>query len=184
MTDNSQAEHESSRDIVQTRTLEKINYTTIAKFIVLIGVASLAPFFLSQQITGPLVNATLFIATAILGLTGAVMIAIVPSVIAATVGTLPAVLTPMIPFIITGNIFLVLAFYYLKEKNYWLGMVSGSVLKYLFLFGTSTFIIQFVIKSEAADQVAFLMSWPQLITALIGGIIAWPIILFLKKTKQ
>jgi len=146
-------------------------------FVLLLGVATIAPLFHFQPVTGPIVNATLFIAATLLGVQNAIFIGLLPSTIALSAGLLPPVLAPMVPFIMLGNTILIVAFNYLRKKNYWLGVISASVLKFLFLFGASSIVINLLLKREIATKVAVMMSWPQLATALTGGIIAY---LFLK----
>lgn len=146
-------------------------------FVLLLGIATIAPLFHFQPVTGPIVNATLFIAATLLGVQNAIFIGLLPSTIALSAGLLPPVLAPMVPFIMLGNTILIVAFNYLRKKNYWLGVISASVLKFLFLFGTSSIVINLLLKREVATKVAVMMSWPQLATALTGGIIAY---LFLK----
>lgn len=155
-----------------------INRTeTIKKFAVfstLLGIAVLLPALIhSQAITGPIVNATLFLATFLFSPHIAILIGLLPSLVALATGLLPAPLAPMIPFIIIGNTILILVFYYLKKKNFWLGVTLASLLKFLFLFSTSSLVIGLLLKKELAKNVALMMNWPQLITALFGGVIAY-----------
>ena len=154
-------------------TIERKKIITLAKFIALAGVASLAPLFLSQQITGPVVNAILFIATVILGPEKAIIIALTPSPFALSFGLLPSVLAPMIPFIMLGNAILVYVFGALWRMNYWLGMVLSSFFKFIFLAISSNIVMDLLLKTELAPKVALMMSWPQLFTALTGGLIAY-----------
>lgn len=158
-----------------------INRTAVITFVVLLGIASAAPLIRNQFITGPIVNATLLIAVALLGMRDGLLIGLIPSSIALAVGLLPPVLAPMIPFIIVGNAILVVTFGYLRSKNYWLGLVSGSVLKFAFLFGTSSIVINLLLNQKVATSVAVMMSWPQLVTALAGGLLAYG---FLRGTKR
>ena len=158
-----------------------INRTAVITFVVLLGIASAAPLIRNQFITGPIVNATLLIAVALLGMRDGLLIGLIPSSIALAVGLLPPVLAPMIPFIIVGNAILVVTFGYLRSKNYWLGLVSGSVLKLAFLFGTSSIVINLLLNQKVATSVAVMMSWPQLVTALAGGLLAYG---FLRGTKR
>ncbi|MDD5551972.1 MAG: iron hydrogenase [Candidatus Pacebacteria bacterium] len=155
-----------------------INRTeTIKKFAVfstLLGIAVLLPALIhSQAITGPIVNATLFLATFLFSPHIAILIGLLPSLVALATGLLPAPLAPMIPFIMIGNTILILVFYYLKKKNFWLGVTLASLLKFLFLFSTSSLVIGLLLKKELAKNVALMMNWPQLITALFGGVIAY-----------
>jgi hypothetical protein len=166
---------------VKSLVLKKEKIFVLSQFIVLVGIATAAPLFHSQPITGPIVNATLFISVILLGTQGAILVGLIPSLIALSVGTLPPVLAPMIPFIMLGNVILILAFNYLRNKNYWLAVVGASFLKFLFLLSTSSIVINLLLKKEIASKVAMMMSWPQLLTALFGGLIAY---LFLKKLKK
>jgi hypothetical protein len=133
-------------------------------------------FVHSQPITGSLVNAILFIATTFLGIETAIMIGLIPSVIALSFGLLPVILAPMVPFIMISNALLVIIFGLFQKRNYWLAVISASLIKFIFLFSTSSVVIGLLIKKEIAAKVAAMMSWPQLFTALSGGIIAWLII--------
>src|SRR5665647_484155 len=111
---------------------EKITYLT--KLVALLSVAMIVPLFHQQMITGPIVNATLFVATAVLGVSGGILVGLIPSVVALSAGLLPPVLAPIVPFIMISNTILILAFYFLKEKNYWQGMIMASILKFVFLY--------------------------------------------------
>lgn len=166
---------------VKILTIKKEKIFILVQFVILVGIATIAPLFHQQTITGPIVNATLFISVILLSTRNAILIGLLPSLIALSTGLLPSVLAPMIPFIMIGNTILIIVFGYLKEKNYWLGIVSASILKFVFLFSTSSIVINLLLKKEIASKVAIMMSWPQLFTALAGGLIAY---LFLKSIKK
>jgi len=68
----------------------------------------------------------------------------------------------------------------LRKKNFWLGAVSAAFLKFIFLFLSSSFIVSWFIKNSLPQKIITMMTWPQLITALLGAVIAW---LFLKARK-
>lgn len=168
---------------VKTLVLDKEKALFLTKLAVLLVTAVALPivFSHSQAITGPLVNAVLFISAVILGIEGAVLVALVPSLVALSAGLLPAVMAPMVPFIMTGNVILIFVFDYFRKSNYWLGVVLASFLKFVFLYATSYIVIDLVIKKEVAVKAATMLSWPQLLTALAGGAIAYFI---LKMTKK
>jgi len=166
---------------MRTLALEKDQLINLVYLGVLTAAAIFAPLLKFQAVSGSIVNAILFISVILLGLRGAVLVALIPSLAALSIGLLPAVLAPMVPFIMVGNIILVSAFDYLKNKGYWLAVFWASFLKFLFLFFTSSMVINLIIKKEIASQVAAMMSWPQLFTALAGGVIAY---FFLKKFKK
>jgi len=139
-----------------------------AVFAVFLGISILAPFLKQQLITGPIVNAVLFLATAVLGMGAGILIGFLPSMVSALVGLLPAPLLPMIPHIIVSNAILVLTFGILRKRNFFLGIISASFAKFLFLF----LIVEFLIGQSLPRPIAAMMAWPQLVTALAGGIIA------------
>ena len=146
-------------------------------FAVLLLVTTLAPILKQQMITGPIVNACLFASVILLGVRAAILIGFLPSLFALSFGLLSPLMIPLIPFIIVSNIILVLIFGALRKINYWLGAISASFIKFIFLFTTSSVIISLFIKGIAAPKVAQMMSWPQLVTAIAGAIFAY---LFLK----
>ncbi|MFA6307975.1 MAG: iron hydrogenase [Patescibacteria group bacterium] len=167
--------------LAQTLTWDKTKTITAVQFLTLLSIATIAPLFHQQWLTGPIVNAMFLIAVVLLGSQNAILLALLPSTIALGVGLLPAVLAPMIPFIIISNVTFILGFHYLREKNFWLAVAVASVLKFAFLWATSFVVISLLLKKELATNVSAVMSWPQLATALIGGLLAY---IFLKKIKK
>ena len=161
--------------------LNRSNLLAVLEFSFLLSVALFAPLFKNQFITGPLVNAVLFLATKGLGVEAGVLIGLIPSLIALSVGLLPLILAPMVPFIMVGNAILVIVFSKLKEKNFWLGIFLSSFLKFLFLSFTSAFLFDVFFKKELSQKIALMISWPQLFTALSGGVIAFLILKILKR---
>ncbi len=150
--------------------------------VILVGIAMAAPVLFKQQyITGTIVNATLILGAVILGSKDAILIGLLPSTMAISAGIISPVLAPMIPFIIVGNTILILTFCYLSKINYWLGAVAGSVLKFGFLYATSTIVIGLLLNTQVAPVVAQAMSWPQLFTALAGSILAFGILKVMRK---
>jgi hypothetical protein len=146
---------------------------TAVRFLLLLIVACAAPVLGTQALTGTLVNATLFIAAATLGVVPALLIGVIPSVVSAVTGLLPAALLPMVPFIIAGNALLILSFRLLGKGSYWKGAAAASLLKFAFLSATSSLVLGYFVTEKAASQVALMMSWPQLFTALSGGFLAY-----------
>lgn len=169
--------------MIQTKilTIKKEMVYTLAQFGILLSVVVLTPALISHQaITGSVVNAVLFISVIILGIQGAVLIALIPSLIALSVGLLPAIMAPMVPFIMMGNVILILCFSYFNKRGYWLGVISASALKFLFLFIASYIIANLFIGQDIAIKASTMFGLPQFLTALGGGIIAY---LFLRNIK-
>lgn len=143
----------------------------------LICIAVAAPLIFKQQfITGTIVNASLIVGVYLLGSRKGLLIGLIPSSFALATGLLPPTLAPMIPFIIAGNAILVLTFAYFSKFNFWAGVIIGSVLKFAFLYGMSTVIIGLLVNNQIVSTVSQMLSWPQLVTAICGGIVAFGII--------
>jgi len=119
-----------------------------------------------QLITGPLVNTILYLSAMIVGWPSGVLIGIFTPVIAAIRGILPPPLAPLIPFIALGNAVLVVLFYWLKSKSKILGIFVASIVKFLVLATAVNLLVQ------VPPPVAQMMSFPQALTALAGGVIA------------
>lgn len=162
-------------------TLENFKLEHAIYFVVLTSIAVFVPLFHNQFITGPIINATLILCTTLIGIRYGIMISLIPSVIAFSVGLLPAILLPFLPFIMFSNIIFVGAFNQLKKNHFWEGIIIGSTAKTAFLFLTSTLVMESFAPKAAADQIVIMMSWPQLVTALAGGVIAFGILKVLKK---
>lgn len=123
-----------------------------------------------QMITGPLVNAHLFLATIFVGIASGILIGLFTPWIALLRGILPAPLGPVVPFIMLGNAALVIVFGLFRRKGGFflevIGIVLGASVKYLILSRG----IQFL--GGLPPRIAQMMQTPQLITALLGGAIA------------
>lgn len=167
--------------------LERLDTRALAQQAVLAGIAVFLPFFVHLPwITGPIVNAILILLVFLAGLRTAALVSCLPSLAALAGGLLPLVLAPAIPFIIAGNLILVFSvnwFYKKKQSDfagYWFGVLSGAGLKFIFLFLSSNILAIFLVKGPIINLVAQMLSWSQLITAVLGGVIAWTILKFLK----
>jgi hypothetical protein len=139
--------------------------TSIATVIAVIVPAILAHTPQNQFIVGPIVNAVLFWVALRVGITNALFIAVIPSLIALFRGMLPPTAAMVIPFIILGNCTMILVFTLIKSKL-WLRVLASSVLKTLVIFLPAWLLF------NLSSTVSFMMSWPQLLTAVVGGFIA------------
>jgi hypothetical protein len=162
------------RDNANSLVLKKEGWLTLA---LLIGLATAAPLLFRQQlVTGTLVNATLILGTVLLGVRYALLIGLVPGSMALAVGLLSPAMIPMLPFIIVGNFVLVLTFAYFQKNSFWPGLLLGSVLKFVLLYVASSLVMGALLEHPLAPVLAQMMSWPQLVTALAGGILAFGIL--------
>ncbi|MFA5358450.1 MAG: iron hydrogenase [Patescibacteria group bacterium] len=162
-------------------TITKVQSVAMVKFLALLGIATFVPMFVHLQwLTGPLVNAILIITVVVVGVREALLIALIPSSIALAYGLLPLPLAPMIPFIMISNAFLVWFFDVLRDRGYWLAVVVAALIKFVWLYAIVHLLMKSILAGSLFNSLAILMSWPQLVTALIGGVLAW---IFLKWLK-
>ncbi|MHB1006239.1 MAG: ECF transporter S component [Chloroflexota bacterium] len=140
----------------------------VAVFAALLALALLIPALgLDQQLTGPMVNALLIASVPLVGLPGAIMVGAFPSLVASLRGQLPLPLVVMVPYIILGNAVMVSAVALLRRRGYWLSVVVGAVAKFALLYAAVTYLV------NVPAPLAVMMQWPQLYTALMGGVIVW-----------
>ena len=166
---------------IKTITLNKNHIFSLTQFGALLAISVVAPLFHFQPITGPIVNAMLFLGAVFLPIEYALMLCMLPSLVALSVGALPVVLAPMLPFIMFSNAILVVVFAFLRKKNFIIAGITASLLKFAFLFSASFIILRLIVQKPIAQKAAQMMAWPQLITALAGGAIAFVILKCLKK---
>ena len=161
--------------IIQTK-------TRIIIFTTFLSIAVFVPLFIhSQNITGPLVNFLLFTSVILMGPFEAVLIGIIPSAVALSSGLLPLPLAPMVPFIMISNALLVAVFYYTKNKGFITAVIFAALLKFLFLHSIVTFLMSTMLQEKLVAKLAIMMSWPQFITAVAGGLLAF---IFLKRINK
>ncbi|HOO29205.1 MAG TPA: ECF transporter S component [Lachnospiraceae bacterium] len=181
------------------------NFTAkqIAQTALLLALCIISQYFksLSVYITGPIVNAILVIATLAVGPVSGIIISIIAPITAFffTGSPIMAALPVMFPIIMISNTILVLFTYYFEKKKSFrfhleTGLILGSIVKAAFLGITVVLILlpyfgnaiaaklpkpEALPKVLAAAKITF--SVTQLITALIGSLIAWLIWHRLKK---
>lgn len=127
----------------------------------------------SNFIVGPLVNTCLLVATAFAGVWSGIIISVISPFTSLINNHAPvaAALLPFAPFVAAGNAVFVLSYYLLRKKSAIAGIGIGAVLKFGFLYAAITFFLQIFSFPKFAKALIFLFGWPQLVTALIGGIL-------------
>ncbi len=141
---------------------------------------TLAPLTMihAQWLTGPLVNAMLLLTCVLVGPLQAVILGLFPSPTALVSGLLPLPLAPMLPFIMISNALYVIVFSRLQKRNMIVGIVTGSLAKYLFLLLSSRFLATTLLPPSSLHLASGMMGSMQGITALVGGAIALAILSF------
>lgn len=138
----------------------------------------------SNFIVGPLVNACLLVSTALAGVWSGLFISVVSpfSSLINNHAPVAAALLPFAPFVAAGNAVYVLSYYLLRKKSAAAGVGVGAVLKFGFLYLAINIFLQLFSFPKFAKVLLALFGWPQLITALLGGIIGLAVIKVLKKS--
>ncbi|NLK38778.1 MAG: ECF transporter S component [Clostridiales bacterium] len=159
--------------------------TTTAVFIALLIGAQAATASMSQFVTGSLVNLILITSVMISGPASGLTVAFLSPVLAKLVGIGPPVWI-LIPFIMAGNMTLVIIWYLIGKRRVAdrylmriVALVTAAVCKFLVLYlGIVKLAVPLLanLPPKMATAVTASFSWPQLVTALIGGAVAYVIL--------
>ncbi len=157
--------------------------TETAILLALLIVLQAATKSFGQFVTGSCVNGVLAVAALLSGLWSGVVIALVSPVLAFLLGIAPQAVT--VPAIMAGNAVFVVVLHCIagkKDKPIWrqlLAWILAAVAKFGTLYGLVVGIIcglaadslleSGVLKAPMLTKLPAMFSWPQLITALIGG---------------
>ena len=151
------------------------------------GAVIAGPFSVTQLVTGSLVNCVLFVFTAQVGILSGVIIGFLSSILASLLGIGPAIVA-VVPVVGCGNAILAGLFGLSCKKNWKreIAMVVCAVLKCAFLWVAVPAVIASLgtVPAKQAAVMSAMFSWPQGVTALIGGVLALVILPRLKKAKM
>lgn len=144
--------------------------------VTLYALAFCIPFFFSAQqlVTGAVINCLLFLSATRLSKKELLPIVALPSIATLFHGVLfgphTVFLFYFLPFVWLGNYALVYAFSTLDSKPYWVRIAVSSAVKYLLLQACA----QIYFRSGIVPSVFLAsMGYIQLITALVGGALAY-----------
>ncbi len=146
---------------------------------------------LGQFVTGSCVNMVLVVATLCGGLWCGFTVALISPFAAFLVGVGPA-LIQIVPAISVGNIVLVLvyAFVYKKLDCAWVrecaAVIAAAVLKFaaLYLVVVKLLLPVLGLAEKQVAVMSVMFSWPQLVTALIGGVLGIVVSIPVKKAMK
>ena len=141
---------------------------------------------MGQLVTGSFVNAVLAVTVLVAGLYSGVTVALISPVLAYLLGIAPQILT--VPAIMVGNTVYVVLLYFiagtdskkvLRRAAAW---IIAATVKFATLYAIVVWLICGVfaerlmdagtLKAPMLNMLPAMFSWPQLITALIGGAVA------------
>lgn len=150
---------------------------------------------MGQLVTGSCVNGILAITVLLAGLSSGITVALVSPVLAFLLGIAPQILT--VPAIMAGNAVYVVVLHFLagNDSRKWLrqilAWIVAAVSKFAVLYAVVVWLIcgvfsqallsAGVLKAPMLTALPATFSWPQLVTALIGGAVALLIAPVLRK---
>ena len=154
------------------------------------GAVITGPFSVTQLVTGSLVNCVLFVFTATTGIWSGVAIGILSSVLATLIGIGPAI-PAVTPVIACGNAVLAVVFGLLHGKAWnfprWAASaVAAAAVKCAFLWICVPFVLGLLsgVAEQQVKALSIMFSWPQGLTAFIGGCLALVILPRLGKSRS
>ncbi len=170
---------------------------TAVMLAVLVSLQALTKGF-GQLVTGSCVNAVLAVSALVGGLSCGITVALISPMLAFLLGIAPQILT--VPAIMAGNSVYVLLLYLLADKEgkslvkQAIAWVAAAVAKFVTLYAIVVGLLCGVLsegllaagtmKPPMLQALPATFSWPQLVTALIGGAVALLIVPVLCKTLR
>lgn len=126
------------------------------------------PPFLTTFLIGSLVNACLLLTVELIGPGPAVLIAIITPFIAYFQQMLP--LPVFILPVALGNSLFVLVYYAVRRQKILVQIGLAAVVKCMVLYGSFVWLLSLLtLPPFFVHGILFVMSWPQLVTGLLGG---------------
>ena len=153
---------------------------------------------MGQLVTGSFVNAVLAVSVLVAGVYSGITVALISPVLAYLLGIAPQILT--VPAIMVGNCVYVLILYFIAGKDskkilrQIIAWVAAAAAKFAVLYAIVVWLICGVLaekllsagtlKPPMLKALPATFSWPQLLTALIGGAVALLIVPVLRKALR
>lgn len=151
-----------------------------------------------QLVTGSCVNAILAITVLVAGLSSGITVALISPVLAFLLGIAPQILT--VPAIMVGNTLYVVLLYVIAGKDskqfvrQIVALLAAAAVKFAALYAIVVWLIcgalapsllaAGTLKEPMLKALPATFSWPQLVTALIGGAVALLIVPVLRKALK
>lgn len=173
-----------------------IKITRTAAMLAVLVVVQFVTKSLGQYVTGSLVNVVLAVSALTIGLVEGIIVAAVSPFLAFAFGIGPAFIQ-IVPFVAIGNAVLVTVLWLFagRLKKFdakeivmgYVGAVASSIAKFGALWlGVTKIAFNLVpnIKPAQVEKMTAMFTWPQLVTALIGTILAITIVPQIKKAIE
>lgn len=129
------------------------------------------PPFLSTFLIGSLMNSCFLIAADMVGAGPAIVLVSLVPIVAYFQQVLPLPIF-IIP-VALGNAIFIGIFLIGKNQKYWMKILAAAAGKSIFMYVAFSWLLTFIaIPAKIAAGLLFIMSWPQFITGIMGGILA------------
>ena len=164
----------------------------LALLIALQWVTSYIPKPVQQYVTGSCVNAVLAVTVLMVGISGGLTVALISPIFAYLLGIAPNLVT--VPAIMVGNGVFVALLHLIYGKQPWrmiAAWLTAAVVKFVTLYAlvagvicgiaSDALLAQGILKKPMLQMLPVTFSWPQLVTALIGGGLALLMVPVIKK---
>lgn len=156
----------------------KLTLQDVVRTAVVAGLAvAIQALNMSQVITGPAINAILYVAAIFIGPISGLMVGLVTPWVALLTGIMKVV--PAVPVIMLGNAVLCLVAGYLDRYNRYLAMGLAAVCKFLAM--TAGVKVLIGRGTNIPAPVYSMLTVNQLVTALLGGVLASIVLIALER---
>ena len=133
---------------------------------------------LGQWFTGPVINAILFLSPRLAGMPHAVTVALLTPWGGLFLGILNPALGAAVPFIMAGNVALVIIYGILQKHISILAVLPAAAAKYVIISSGARHVL------GLGPPLSLALGIPQLLTALAGGAVAWCVSLALGALRR
>lgn len=164
-------------NIDNVKKLTRASMMVVFAFIITFIGARLGTAMFNQFVVGPLINAVIISAVLYTDLKFGVLVSLVTPLLAVITGQFTAV--PFAPFIMAGNATLAVIFYccskYAGKFGSYIGIAAGALLKTIVLTVSIRYLVALFkigLPKPMVAKLSVMMSYPQLYSAVAGGIVA------------
>lgn len=134
-------------------------------------------------ITGSIINAVLITSAVYPGIWSSILIGCITPLAALGLGIVHPVTAPLVPVIMGANATLGIVFHLLRKRNNYIALFGAALAKYLVFYIALNYLIEILNMKFPAPMVAA-FQLPQLLTAIIGGVIGVTVVKKLEKIDQ
>jgi uncharacterized membrane protein len=166
-------------NINNVKKLTRASMMLVFALVVIFTGSRLGGVTFNSFVVGPLVNAVIIATVLISDTKFGMLVGLCTPVLAALTGQLASPMVPFVPFIMAGNITFALIFgllsKYIKKYGNYVGIGVGAVLKTLVLAVSAKYLVVLLsisIPKPVMAKLITVMSYPQLYSAVAGGIVA------------